>query len=158
MSFINLLANDVWSEADITRRTEAMVRQHFTSTQETVLNRKITGASLGQYVLTNEDKVELAKFQSVLAEAQKAGEEARADMELLHEVFQVEPCVLRLRMPLVELPEEPTQEETNAYNQDQVERQEAEAVVASSDNRVLDLVELRNPLPEPEPAGEQSDV
>ena len=158
MSFINLLANDVWLDADITRRTEAMVRQHFTSTQETVLNRKITGASLGQYVLTDEDKVELAKFQSVLAEAQKAGEEARADMKLLHEVFQVEPCVLRLRMPLVELPEEPTQEETDAYNQDQVERQKAEAVVASSDKRVLDLVELRNPLPEPEPAGEQSEV
>ena len=48
MSFVNLFSNDIWSDADITRRTEAMVHSVTPAFEETILTRKVMAASMGQ--------------------------------------------------------------------------------------------------------------
>lgn len=152
MSFVDLMASDVWSEADITRRTEALVRAEFSAERETILNRKVSGALAGQYQLTEAEQAEVALFQRVTLAAKQAGEQARADMALLLEVFDVEAAARRLARPVVEPEMDEAGNVTNqeAINQDAAERAAAQAAIdgASPDARALYVV--RNP-PQPEP-------
>lgn len=101
-SFIDLMANDVWSEADIVRRTEAMIRSEFSAEAETILNRKVSGMVLGVYVPTTEEQAEMARYQTTVDAARVAGNASRADMALLLRVFPLEDAQRRLdRMALV---------------------------------------------------------
>lgn len=90
MRFINLLANDVWSETDIVNRTEAMVRSTFSEQEETILSRKLFGFMMGLSVPTADEAELLTRSERVLREAQAAGLEARADMLLLQRVLDYE--------------------------------------------------------------------
>ena len=138
MSFINLMANDVWSDADITRRTEAMVRTEFSLEAETILNRKVAGISLGQYTPTEADLDEMARFKEVVDAAHDEGVLARADMALLIQVFPLEDAQRRLDQPLP--PEDATEEEKA---QDTAERAAAQAVIDGAPQNVRDLFEAR---------------
>jgi len=140
MSFINLMANDIWPDADITRRTEAMVRTEFSLEAETILNRKVAGISLGQYTPTDADLDEMARFKVVVDDAQAAGVAARADMALLLDTMAYETAMKRLAQPLP--PEDATDEEKA---QDAAERAAAQSVVDAASQQVIDLYELRNP-------------
>ena len=103
MSFVNLLANDIWSEADIVRRTESMVRSEFSQEAETILNRKVLGASLGTYTISAEEQADLERYNVVVLAAQAEGVAARADMALLLQVFPLEDAKRRLdRMSLTD--------------------------------------------------------
>jgi hypothetical protein len=146
MSFISLLANDIWPDADITRRTEAMVRTEFSQEAETILNRKVAGMSLGQYVPTQDDLDEMARFKVVVDAAHDEGVAARADMALLLDTMAYETAMKRLAQPLP--PEDATDEEKA---QDAAERAEAQAVVDGASQAVIDLYALRNPPAPPAP-------
>jgi hypothetical protein len=137
-SFINLMANDIWPDADITRRTEAMVRSEFSLEAETILNRKVAGISLNQYTPTPEDLAEMARFKVVVDAAQGEGVLARADMALLIQVFPLEDAQRRLDKPLP--PEDATDEEKA---QDADERAAAQAVIDGAPQNVRDLFEAR---------------
>ena len=139
MSFINLLANDIWSDADITRRTEAMVRTEFSLEAETILNRKVAGISLGQYTPTEADLDEMARFKEVVDAAHDEGVAARADVVLLSEVMGYEAAVRRLA-------KDPVPDDS----QDEAERAAAQAVVDAASQEVVDLYALRNPPLPPE--------
>lgn len=109
MSFIDLMANDIWSDADITKRTESMIRSEFSAEAETILNRKVAGISLGQYEPTDEDLAEMARFKVVVDNAQAEGVAARKDMALLLQVLTLEENIRKLNdAPLPEEGEEPT--------------------------------------------------
>lgn len=129
MSFIDLMANDVWSEADIIRRTEAMIRSEFPAEIETILNRKIAGAMIGEYVLTEDEQAEVSRYKIVAQQAQIEGAAARADMALLAEVMAHEAALRRLAEP--DLAEE--------------EREAVQALVDAASPAVLSLYALRNP-------------
>ena len=144
-SFIDMMADDVWSEADIVRRTETMIRSEFPAEIETILNRKVTAATLGEYELSEQEQTELARYKAVSQAAQTEGVGARADMALLLSVFPFEAAQRRLdRTALVvawdrlQDPEvapvldEETGEIVNAaeVEQDKAERATAQAVVA----------------------------
>jgi len=142
MSFVDLMADDVWAEADIVRRTEAMIRSEFSLETETILSRKVSGMVLGIYVQTEAEQAEMARYQGVVEAARVAGNEARADMALLLRVFPLEAAQRRLdRLSIVvawdrlQEPEiEPildgdTGEITNA---EEVERDKAERAAALS--------------------------
>lgn len=149
-SFIDLMANDIWSDADITRRTEAMVRSEFSLEAETILNRKVAGISLGQYSPTPDDLAEMARFKSVVDAAHDEGVAARADMALLLQVFPLEEAQRRLDRPLPG--EEATEDEIAA---DAAERAAAQAVIDAASPEATALFDLRNPpMPEPEPEAE----
>ena len=139
-SFINLLANDIWPDADITRRTEAMVRTEFSQEAETILNRKVAGISLNQYTPTTEDLAEMARFRTVVDAAQAAGVAARADMALLSQTFVYEAAKKRLAQTTLQdawdrlqLPEvEPILDEETGevVNQAEVDQDKAERATA----------------------------
>ena len=136
MSFVDLMANDVWSEADIVRRTEAMIRSEFSLEAETILNRKVLGYSLGTYTPTPADQAEIARYDQVAKDAQAAGVQARADMALLQEVFLMEEAQRRLDQPIPEEPDE----------QDEAERAEAQAVIDGASDAAKALFEARKPV------------
>ena len=90
MSFINLLASDIWSDADITARTEAMINAQFPANVAAILNRKVTGSLTGQYSMTDDDKTLLVTYTALCEEARQAGIDATADMALLNVVLAYE--------------------------------------------------------------------
>jgi hypothetical protein len=90
MSFVDLMANDVWTDADIVRRTEAIVRGQFSAEDEQILNRKVMGQVLGQYTLTADEQAELGAFAAATEAARQQGAAARADMALLAQAMDVE--------------------------------------------------------------------
>lgn len=149
MSFINMLSNDIWTEQDITNRTEAMVRSVISVQDELVLNRKIQGAALNKYQLTQADAAQMELLAQAGYTAQQEGIAARTDMALLLQVFEVESAKKRLSLPAVE-PE--LDEEGNVLNQEQIdidleERTKAQEVVSSASEDVLYWVDIRNPEP-----------
>jgi hypothetical protein len=140
-SFINLLANDVWSDADMLNRTEAMIRSEFPDQAVAILNRKATGALLGQYRLTDEEKAELQRYAEASDEARQALAAAQADMARLTLALDFEAARARLALPEVS----------------DDERAAAQAIVDGASDDTLDLVALRNPVPEVEPIVEAAE-
>lgn len=129
MSFINLMSNDVWSDADILRRTESMIRAEFSLDEETILNRKALGKALGTYEPTEEEQYELVRYTAVAENARVEYQAAVADMNLLKEVFVYEDASRVLNeMTLADAqafietprPEEVLDEEGNVTNQDEL--------------------------------------
>lgn len=148
-SFIDMMANDVWSDADITARTEAMVRSVMSLADELVLNRKVQGAALGQYTLTVQDQADMERLAQAGFAAQQEGIAARADMAMLLQVIKVEAAEKRLSLPVVE---PILEEEGNITNQadldaDAAERAAAELVMdfAGDNEDVMRWVEARRP-------------
>lgn len=166
MSFIDLMADHRWSEADILNRTEAMVRGAFPAEAEQILNRKLQGAAMG-FPLSEADQIELAQFQAAVLDAQTAGHLARADMALLEGALALEAAQARLALPAIELEwsmprwDEVAGEELSfllnakAAQADQAERDAAQAVVDAASQQVLELTgaraAARAPIAEPEP-------
>lgn len=86
-SFVDLMASHVWTDADITARTEAMIAQAFPAEQAAILQRKMIGAAAGMYSLTTDEQAELQRYAQVSEYARQAGVAARADMAVLAEVL-----------------------------------------------------------------------
>ena len=129
MSFVDLMGSVVWSEADIVRRTEEMIHAEFPVEAEVIINRKATGALLGQYTMAPHEQAELARYAQVCEQARQAGVEARADMALLSAVLALEDAVRVLQR------EDATDEERAA----------AQAVVDAATPEVNALYTARNP-------------
>lgn len=154
-SFIDLMANDRWSDADITNRTEAMLRSQFSAQAEAILNRKVSGAILGQYELTAEELAEMAAFAAASLAARQEGAAARADMALLEQVFALEAAQARLARqmvaPVLDDSEEPQITNQDTVDQDGAERAAAQAVVDAASVDAKNLALRRAPAPEPTP-------
>lgn len=125
-SFVNLMGNDIWTETDIINRTEALIRSEFPDAAVAILNRKATGAALGQYTMTAEEQGELARYVQVCEEARQAGIAARADMALLQAALDVEAAQRRLA------------------SEDESERAAAQAVIDAAAPEALALVAARS--------------
>lgn len=146
MSFVDLMSNDVWSEADILRRTEAIVRSQFTDEQERILNRKITGMILGKYTLSESEVAELTNFQTIVFLAQQEGLNATTDMDLLLRTFPVESAFHRLKNPQIEhIVEDGDVINKDEINTDIIERMAAQEIIDNAGRDVKDLIALRNP-------------
>lgn len=160
-SFINLMGNDVWSEADIKARLHAEIRSAISAYAETELNRALQGMAMGMHQLTPHEQEQLMLFKAATDRVEILGTAARSDMALLHEALALELAPRRLALPLV-VPE--TEEQrvdiytfdtvtvvTNqpALDSDAAERLAAQAVIDAASAPALALVLLRNPPPEP---------
>lgn len=138
MSFINLMANDIWSDADITRRTESMIRSEFGLDDETILNRKVLGISLGTYTPSQKDLADIERYNSVAIAAQLEGVAARQDMALLLQVFPLEEAQRRLDKPSIQsaweflqsTEPEPIVENDVVINQEDIDKYKAEKEIA----------------------------
>lgn len=153
MSFIDLMSNTIWSEADIVRRTEEIIHGQFSREAENIINRKVTGAMLKAYTPTAEEQAELMYYAAVCEQARLAGVQARADMALLYQIMDTERHLARLSQPVVN----PVVDEFgNVVNQaevdaDNAERAQAQSAVDAASPEVMQWVAARNPPPPPTP-------
>lgn len=169
-SFVDLLANDVWSEQDITNRTQAMVRTFFPAEEEIIINRDISGMGFG-IPLSAAQYGQVVALKTLLLQTRALGAKARADMVLLLDAMKVQAALLRLDADVPE-PEfeirldgegEPVETEVvvnqSALDEDEAARAEAQAVVdaATDDAKLLAEVRLGRWLPpvEDEPESEE---
>ena len=91
MSFVNLMASDIWSDADINIRVQAIIRGRFSAEDEMKaarLTRK-PDASV-------DDLAFVADVDQVIESAINEGQQARIDNKLLIETLKYEQSVLRL--------------------------------------------------------------
>jgi len=146
------MGKDLWSEADIVNRTETMIASEFPRDAAAILNRKTTGAVMGQYAMTVAEQAELEHYAQVCAAARQAGIDARADNVLLTQVLDMEVAQRRLDIPLVEpvLDDQSTVLNQLDIDTDLTERSAAQTVIDSATTEAHDLFVLRNPPP-PEP-------
>jgi hypothetical protein len=152
-SFVNLMASDVWSDADIKARLHAEIRSQVSEYAETELNRALQGAALGMHTLSDPEMASLMLFKSATDRVALLGTQARADMALLHEVLALEVAQARLAQPVALLLEEgepPVPVNLDAVALDVQEREAAQAVVDGASAAALALALLRNPAPQPQ--------
>lgn len=138
-SFIDLMADDVWSEADIKARLHAEMRSEVSEFAEIELNRALQGMAMGLHTLSAQEQHSLMRFKAATDRVALLGAEARADMALLHDVLALESAQHRLALPPVEV------------DADTAERAAAQGVVDAASPEALALCLLRNPAPEVAP-------
>lgn len=155
-SFVNLFGNDVWSEADIVRRTEAELHGVVSKDAELILSRKMIGFSLGRIIPTPEEQADLILYETAAYQAQQSGIAARTDMALLQSALGYEQALRRLMLPVVTKPAMVTVvDDAHAHVEiinpaiaaDEAERAAAQAVLDAASPETLSLVALRNPPP-----------
>lgn len=138
MSFIDMMANDVWSSADIDAKVQAMIRSRYSD------NDELKAARLSR---NGDDPTFVAAVDAWIADCVQQGRDARADMDLLNEVLAMETAVRRLDQPAVE-PEYDA--DGNIINQsaidaDRAERDAAQTVLYEATVEQRELFEQRNP-------------
>lgn len=147
MSYVDLMGNLRWSEHDHIRRTEAMVREHWSLEDETIINRKVVGALSGMNVLTAQDQADIADFKGVTEAAQAAGIDARVDAAMLHAALDVEDAKQRLDAvppPPLPDPENPDATPEDPYAAERAARQaEYQALIGAASPEVLQLLDDR---------------
>jgi len=89
-SFINLMADVIWTETDIVNRTESMIRKEFSVDEENILTRKTSAAMMGQYALSFDEQEEIQRYAAACAIAQYSGKMAREDMAILQKALDYE--------------------------------------------------------------------
>ena len=136
MSFVNLMASDVWSSADIDSKVQALIRSRYSE------NDELKAARLAR---TGEDPAFVAAVDAWIAECVQQGRDARADMALLAQVFPLEDAARRLAQPVVEpeLGEEGEVLNQDAIDQDAAERVAAQAVMDAGSAEALGLFKQR---------------
>jgi hypothetical protein len=156
MSFVNMMADDFWSDGDIVNRTEAVIAETFPPARAEILRRKVMGQMLGQYALTADEQAEMQQYAVLSAQAGALADAARADMALLRAALTLEAAQRRLALEPVLLTEDGSnQADADA---DAADRAAAQAVVDGAAQPVLDLAAQRaaaraaaEPAPEPTP-------
>lgn len=136
MSFVDLMASHVWSEADIKARLHAEIRSEISELMETEINRALQGAALGVHKLTPQEMQAVQQFKLATDRVAAMGVQARADMALLHQVLAMEAAARELASL------DPQDPET------QPQREAAQAVLDTASEPARALFERRNPTPE----------
>jgi hypothetical protein len=152
MSFVNLMASDVWSSADIDSKVQALIRSRYSADDELKASRLARKPDQSE-----SDLAFVAGLDDWIASCVQQGIDARADSAVLSEVLLVEAAARRLAMPLVEpeLDEEGEVTNQDAIDADLAQRAEAQAVMDNASPEAKALYDLRNPpAPEPEPEPE----
>ena len=122
MSFVNLMASDVWSDADISNKVQALVRSKYSSEDE------LKAARLSRKPDISEDELLfISSVDSVISDAIDEGRAARKDNALLIQVLEYENAMRVL-----------------ANGEDET----AQMIVDNADESVKDLYVLRNPVTE----------
>jgi len=146
-SFVNLMASDVWSSADIDSKVQALIRSRYSENDELKASRLARKPDQSE-----SDLAFVAGVDAWIAECVQQGSDARSDMALLAEVLPMEDAARRLAMPVVEPEINEEGEVTNqeAVDADIAQRATAQAVLDDASPEAKALYEQRNP-PAPEP-------
>jgi hypothetical protein len=163
MSFINLMDNVVFTDADITARTESMVANAIPPTDERILVRKVLALILsnaGQLddvdpsilsVMLADTQDHMRAFIGALIPAAMAGAEARADMARKLAVMSYESALKTVAMPaydgsFVLVDEDGVEHDhPDKLKYDQV-MEDANVIINAASEDTLTLYALRNPV------------
>lgn len=159
MSYVNLLANDVWSESDITNRGRAVIESQVSEARQNELRTIMLGHIAQMRQASPEELGEIMLVQALTEQAVLDNAAARTDALLLAQVMELESAIARLALPaldeawvdVTDTEGVTTTAHANEYVQDATERQLAGLVVGAAQMlpEVMDLHALRNPVPEP---------
>ena len=89
-SIINLLANDVWCDADIVSHGRAVINAQVSPERQQELQTIMLGHIAGMRTATPGELAEIARVQSITQAQLLDNEKARTDMDLLNEVLAYE--------------------------------------------------------------------
>ena len=159
-SFINLLASDLWSEADILARVRAQVEGIVPTARQDELRTIMLGHIAQMRVATPTELGEIMQVGALTEQAAVDAAAARADMALLTQVIALEAAFDQTMLPAPEFALVETMDEQGVLIlvaspeavKDNDERMAAANViqVTSEMPEVLALFDLRNPVPEEE--------
>jgi hypothetical protein len=138
MSFVDMMANDVWSNADIDAKVQAMIRSRYSENDELKAARLTRSGDGSDFV---------AAVDSWISQCVAEGRDARDDMALLLQVFDVENAQRRLDQPVLEPEYDEENNVTNqdALDQDAAERDAAQDVIDNASPEAMAVVEQRKP-------------
>lgn len=144
MSFIDMMASDVWSSGDIDNKVQALIRSRYSAQDELKASRLARTPNPSET-----DAAFVVSVDSWIAECVAEGRAARTDMALLVQVLELEVHKRRLDMPLVEpvLDEEEAITNQDALDADTAERAAAQALLDAASPEAKELFDLRNPQP-----------
>ncbi len=151
MSFINLMANEVWSDADITNRVRSQVESIVPVARQDELRTILLGHIAQMRTATADELTEITLVKTLTEQAAVDAAAARADMALLTGTMAYESALQRLDQPTVD-PTEATLDADGvplptAHDIDEQERQAAWDVVLGASPEVIALHGLRHPAP-----------
>ena len=151
MSIVNLLKNDIWSEADIINAGRAAIYSQISFDRQQELQTIMLGHIAGMRTATMEELAEIAQVQAVTEAQASANAEARADMARLLAVMAYEAALERLTCAPITEPATIMEGEVEVPNpwiaHDAQERAEAQALIDAATQGTLDLHALRHPAP-----------
>lgn len=151
MSIVNLLKNDIWSEADIINAGRAAIYSQISFDRQQELQTIMLGHIAGLRTALPAELVEIATVQQVTEAQAVANDEARADMARLLAVMAYEAALERLTCAPITEPATIMEGEVEVPNpwiaHDAQERAEAQALIDASTQDTLDLYALRHPAP-----------
>lgn len=155
MSYVNLLANDVWSESDITNRGRAVIESQVSEARQNELRTIMLGHIAQMRTASPEELGEIMLVQALTEQAVLDNAAARADMALLLDVMEHERAIEWLSLPEASVHATITLEDglelpNPAFEAITQWRNEARVTFDSATPEVLALYALRNPQPEPE--------
>jgi hypothetical protein len=159
MSYVNLMANDVWTEADIQNRGRALVASQVSEVRQNELRTILLGHLAGMRTATAEELAEITMVKDATEATAVTNAAARADMALLFDARALELAHWRLTLPPVTQPATVTVYSAQgvasvidnpAIEDDAQARSAAQALIDGATQEALDLYALRNPPP-PEP-------
>ena len=156
MSYVYLMANDVWSESDITNRGRAIIESQVSEARQNELRTIMLGHIAQMRQASPEELGEIMQVQALTEQAVIDNAAARADMALLTQVQTLESAFARLLLPevdqaaVVTVTDEAgvtTEEVDPAVILDAFERSAAFDLIGNASQELLDLYTLRNPQP-----------
>jgi hypothetical protein len=149
MSFVDMMASDVWSSADIDNKVQALIRSRYSAQDELKASRLARTPNPSET-----DAAFVASVDSWIGDCVAEGRAARTDMELLAQVLDMEAHKRRLDMPLAEpvLDEQELVANQDALDADTAERAAAQALLDAASPEAKELFDLRNPQPPVEEA------
>lgn len=155
-SFINMLANDVWSDADITNRCRATIESHVPCARQDELRTIMLGHLAQMRAATDAEMAEIMLVKQLTIDAADLGRAARADMALLQSALDYEAAQARLLLPEVTEPATVTSTDMDGVTTelpnpsiaaDLAERTAAQALIDGASPETLALLLLRHPPP-----------
>jgi hypothetical protein len=138
MKYVDLLANDLWSSADIDNRARAEIASVVSEARQNELRTIMLGHIAQMRTATAKELGEIYLVKTITEAAGARILEARLDAALLSETMAYELAQSRLALPEIDA-------DHPAAQQDALDRAAAQAVIDAARPEVLALALLRSP-------------
>lgn len=142
MSFVDLMANDVWINTDIENKVQSLIRYKISAEDE------LKAARLSRKLNITQDEIDfINSVDQVISTAINEGRQARYDMALLLKVFDIEAIDRRLNKCEVEPEYDENGNLTNKelIDRDIQEREDSQNIIDNMPPEVKELYNQRNP-------------